>query len=430
MASPRADVALLYRRAGFGAGPAVLDAAQAAGFDATLERLLAGLSAPDDHRPALPHLSSYELISRNRGGDLYGQSVDLAAWWVEKMATTTTPLREKLTLLLHGQFPTANSKVYAPIFMYQQNETFRTLGPGPFDKLTQSLAKDPAMMIWLDTASNVREAPNENFGRELMERFTMGVGNYTQSDVREAARAFTGWGITDHSGVFVQDDSAHDFGEKLVLGHRGDLTGEDVIEIVTHTPASARWVTARMWSFLAYPVRTTDPVVTELAASYATDLDMTRLLRSILGHPWFLSPASRKGLVKQPIEWVAGALRTFELTAASFKKMGGAGFLVYALGNLGQIPFDPPSVGGWGQNEYWLSTATSVAQLDFAQSLVQVADLSPIDDVGAGSRVDALAELLGIDGWTPQSRAALTHVRHDIPSLAALALTAPEYVVN
>ena len=430
MGSPRADVALLYRRAGFGAGPSELGAAQAAGFTATLDHLVAGLSEPDDRHPAVPHLSSYDLISRNRGGDLYGQSVDLASWWVEKMATTTTPMREKLTLLLHGQFPTANSKVYAPIFMYQQNETFRTLGPGNFNTLTQALAKDPAMMIWLDTASSQRQSPNENFARELMERFTMGVGNYTQQDVRQAARAFTGWTITEHSGVFVQDDSAHDFGEKVVLGHRGDLTGEDVIDIVTHTPASARWVTARMWSWLAYPISPRDPVVAELAATYATDLDMTRLVRSILAHPYFLSPASREGLVKQPIEWVAGALRTFRLSSASFKKMGGANYLVYALSNLGQVPFDPPSVGGWGQNEYWLSTATSVAQLDFAQSLVQNADLSPIDDVGAGSRVDALADMLGIDGWTPQSRAALTRVRHDIPSLAALALTAPEYVVN
>ncbi|MCU1495542.1 MAG: hypothetical protein JWO62_3306 [Acidimicrobiaceae bacterium] len=430
MPTARQAASHLYRRAGFGASAAELDAAVAAGYEATVERLLAGLRQPDDARPALPHLSSYPKIQRGKGIDLYDESLRLVTWWLEKMATTSTPLREKLTLLLHGQFPTGNSKVYAPIFMFQQNETFRTLGPGAFNTLTQALAKDPAMMIWLDTASDVRESPNENFARELMERFTMGVGNYTQEDVRQAARAFTGWSITDRSGVFVMNEGAHDFGEKVVLGHSGDLTGEDVIEIVTHTPASARWVTARMWSWLAYPIAPSSPVVGEIAAGYASDLDMTNLLRAILTHPYFLSPASLEGLVKQPIEWVVGTMRAFRLSPASLKKVGGTGYLQYVLGNLGQIPFDPPSVGGWGQNEYWLSTASSLAQLNFAQAVVQVADLSPIGDEPVASRIDALADLLGIDGWTPQSRAALTRVRHLTPELTTLALTAPEYVVN
>lgn len=430
MVTTRQAVAHLYRRAGFGASAAELDAATAAGFDATVDRLLAGLTEPDDGRPAVPRMSTPAKIASNHAGNLYNEYLDLVDWWLEKMATTTTPLREKLTLLLHGQFPTANSKVYAPIFMYQQNETFRRLGPGAFNTLTQALAKDPAMMIWLDTATDIRQSPNENFARELMERFTMGVGNYTQEDVRQGARAFTGWSITDKSGVFVLNDWAHDYGEKLVLGHRGNLTGEDVIEIVTHTPASARWVTSRMWSFLAYPVAPSNFVVDELAAGYAKDLDMTNLLRAIFTHPYFLAPASTEGLVKQPIEWAVSTLRAFKISPGAFKKIGGNGFLQYALSNLGQIPFDPPSVGGWGNNEYWLSTAASLAQLNFAQAVAQVADLSAVDDQPVALRIDALADLLGIDGWTPQSRAALTHVRHVTPELVSLALTAPEYIVN
>jgi uncharacterized protein (DUF1800 family) len=426
----RQAVAHLYRRAGFGASGPELDAATAAGYEATVERLLAGLSAPEDDRPAVPHLSSYEAISRNRAPNLYNESLALVDWWLEKMARTTTPLREKLTLLLHGQFPTANSKVYAPVFMYQQNETFRRLGPGAYDVLTQALAKDPAMMIWLDTGTDVRQSPNENFARELMERFTMGVGTYTQEDVRQGARAFTGWTITDHSGVFTLNEWNHDYGEKVFLGHRGNLTGEDVIEIVTHTEASARWVTSRMWSFLAYPVSPHDPVVAELASSYAQDLDMTNLLRAIFLHPYFLAPAALEGLVKQPIEWVVGAMRAFDLTPASFRKSGGSGFLTYSLSNLGQLPFDPPSVGGWGTNEYWLSTAASLAQLNFAQSVAQVANVAFLEDAAGPERVDVLAARLGIDGWTPHSGAVLNRTRDQMPDLISLALTAPEYVVN
>lgn len=430
MVAPRQAIAHLYRRAGFGASPSTIETALADGYEATVERLLAGLTEPDDGRPAVPHLSSWDEIQHGHGDNLYNESVNLVDWWLEKMATTSTPLREKLTLLLHGQFPVANSKVYAPVLMYRQNQLFRTLGGGSFATLTHAVAKDPAMMIWLDTASDIRQSPNENFARELMERFTMGIGNYSQEDVRQAARAFTGWSITDRSGEWVMNDWAHDFGEKVVLGYRGNLGGEDIVEIVTHTPASARWVVSRMWSFLAYPVAPTSPDITDLVASYSADLNMTNLLRGIFLHPYFLSPASIGGLVKQPVEWVAGIMRALRLRPASWAKSGGNGYLQYALSNLGQIPFDPPSVGGWGNNEYWLSTAASLSQLDFAQSAVYVADLSEIDDAPVADRIDLLAALLGTDGWSERSVAALTKVRHLTPELTALALTAPEVVVN
>jgi uncharacterized protein (DUF1800 family) len=429
MAHLRSDVALLYRRAGFGATPAELDAAEAAGYEATVDSLINGLSSSDAAHPKLAHLSTYADLSMGKGGDTYDQYLGLIAWWLDKMAATTSPLREKLTLLLHGQFPTGFNKVGVPIFMYRQNEIFRKLGPGSFDRLTMALAQDPAMLRWLDADSDPRFAPNENFARELMERFTMGVGNYTQSDIREAARAFTGWDISP-TGTFTQHQYAHDFGEKTFLGRSGALSGEDVVRIVTSTPASARWVTARMWSFLAYPVGTHNPVVTSLAPAFHNDLNMTNLLRMIFMHPLFRSSATRTGLVKQPIEWVAGTMRALRLRSSSFHKAGGAGFLRWSLANLGQIPFDPPSVGGWGSNGYWLSTASSLAQLNFAQSVAAVANLDPIDNFAGGDRVDAVGAMLSVDSWSEHSRAALNRFRHDPQTLLTLALTAPEYVAN
>jgi uncharacterized protein (DUF1800 family) len=364
------------------------------------------------------------------GGDTWDEYTNLVAWWVEKMATTPTPLREKLTLLLHGQFPTGFSKVGVPAYMHGQNQIFRTKGGGPFDELTLALSTDPAMLTWLDLSSNQRQSPNENFGRELMERFTMGIGNYSQRDVREASRALTGWSLSYPGGRFQFNTWAHDFGEKTLLGYRGNLAGQDVIRIVTHTEASTRWIPARMWSFLAYPVSPNDPVVRDLAPGYASDLNMTNLLRAILMHPNFTSTGAQQGLVKQPIEWVAGIMRGLNLRTESFKKQGGASYLLWVLTNLGQIPFNPPTVGGWGANQYWLSTAASLAQLNFVQTVTQVANLSVIEETAGTSRVATLGDMLGIQTWTPRTNALLRHVRDDFTQLVPLALTSPEIITN
>jgi uncharacterized protein (DUF1800 family) len=314
--------------------------------------------------------------------------------------------------------------------MYRQNEIFRKLGGGTFDKLTAELSSDPAMLVWLDVSSNQRQSPNENFARELMERFTMGIGNYSQRDVKEAARAFTGWSLSYPQGAFQFDTWAHDFGEKTLLGQRGDLGAADVVRIVTHTAAAARWIPSRMWSFLAYPVEPNAPVVTELSQSFGADLNLTGLLRSILLHPNFASATAQQGLVKQPIEWVAGLMRGLNLHTKTFEKQGGAGYILDVLSNLGQIPFNPPTVGGWGNNQYWLSSASSLAQLNFAQTITQVADLSVVDEASGSSRVDALGSLLGIDSWSPKTNAILQHVRDDLDKLVPLALTAPESIAN
>jgi uncharacterized protein (DUF1800 family) len=346
------------------------------------------------------------------------------------MATTSTPLREKLTLLLHSQFPTGYDKVGMPVVMYRQNEIFRRLGPGRFDALTEQISKDPAMLIWLDTGSDLKEAPNENFARELMERFTMGIGHYTEEDVRQSARAFSGWTMSWKTGRFSLSEWNHDYGEKFFLGRRGGLTGEDVISIVTNSPASHRFIAARMWSWLAFPIRPTHPIAAEIAAGYAPDLSMTTLLRAILTHPQFTSTAARQGLVKQPIEWMAGIFRSLHVRGKSFHKWGGTEYIHGVLQDLGQVPFNPPTVGGWGQNQFWLSTASSLAQLNFARAVAEVANLSAIEDQPTSSRLEAVANLLSLDGWSNSSHAALSRVAKTPPDLVALALTAPEYLAN
>lgn len=420
----------LYRRAGFGATPAERAAGVTRGYAATAEMLLGGLHAHEPNIPAVPHLTPPSVANRGQGGNTYEEYVNLVAWWVERMARTPNPMREKLTLLLHGQFPTGFDKVGLPYYMYRQNEIFRNEGAGAFDRLTQLVSIDPAMLIWLDTGSNQRTSPNENFARELMERFTMGIGNYSQRDVREAARALTGWSLSYPEGQFQFNNYSHDYGEKIFLGYRGDLNGEDIVTIATHSDAAMRWLPARMWSFLAYPVGPGDPVVSDLAPIFAKDLNVTDLLRAILHHPAFISASARTGLVKQPIEWVAGILRAFHLSVQDFAVVGGAGYLLSVLSNLGQIPFNPPTVGGWSSNQFWLSSASSLAKLNFAQTVLQVGKFGAVEDAAGPERAPMLADLLGVDSWTPRTLTVLNRVRDDVAKLIPLALTAPENVAN
>jgi uncharacterized protein (DUF1800 family) len=344
------------------------------------------------------------------------------------MVASTNPLAEKLTFLMHGQFPTAISKVRYPVFMYRQNQIFRTMGRGSFDSLTQAIATDPAMLIWLDAASDRASDPNENFARELMERFCMGIGNYTEADVRAGAACFTGWTLDRAKGTFLFDPATHDNTPQVFLGNQNVNTGTQVIDIVTHSAASARYVPARFWSHLAYPVATTDPVVADLVPAYESDHDMTKLLQAIFEHPAFVSTAATTGLIKQPTEYVVGALRAFGLgvshLAAHTKQ------IQQTLAGLGQVLFDPPSVGGWSQNSYWLSTAAALVRWRFAQGLVRLVDLSPVADATAPARPDAAAEVLSVPGWSATTLSALRGASADPEALMVLALVSPEYVSN
>ena len=426
-------LAHLYRRAGFGATPAELEAAGKLGFGASVDKLLAGLAEADSAGSALelPHLTP--LAQANIPGfsyDDYTEFIALSTWWIDRMIVTDTPLREKLVLLLHEQFPTSYQKVGYSELMYRQNDLFRTLGPGSFDTLTQAVAKDPAMLIWLDTGTDHKAHPNENFARELMERFTMGVGNYTEQDVRHAARAFTGWTLDYTTGDFFFNLYDHDGGEKRFLGKTGRWQGQDIIDMVTQTTASSKWVVARFWSWLAYPVTTEDPVVADLTPGYKTDLNLTNLLGAILHHPSFASTRAMRGLVKQPIEYLVGTLRLLGLRTAAFSE----GTLVYLLASLGQQPFVPLNVGGWGQNQYWLSTSASNNQLSLAWNVAQYADLTEILDLNGspGAQVDAVKKLLAIDAWSDRTYRALwkTADKGSAQELLVMALVSPEYLLN
>jgi uncharacterized protein (DUF1800 family) len=429
--SDRSAIAHLLRRTGFGPTTAEVDAADARGYEATVASLL-DFSAPDPADGiALPPVSVGEptgtarsaaqrtLMARQRRADV----VALTGWWLRRMATTAHPLREKLTWFWHGHFATSVQKVQRVDFMAAQNQLFRQWGAGDFETLTLAVAKGPAMMIWLDTVTDVAAHPNENFARECMELFTLGIGNYSEDDVKEAARAFTGWKFDRTTGAFRLVPRQHDGGQKTVLGQTGDWGGEEVVRILTRTAASARFVASRVWSHFAYRVGPSDPVVDGLAAGFAADRDLAGLVRSVLLHPGFRSETARTGLVKQPVEWVLGTARVLGLPAADTR-------LVDALQALGQQPFAPPNVGGWPQNEYWVTTASMLTRLRVAAAMVAATPgpvLGPVVD--ASDRLGAAAHLLSVDGWGAATSRALSGAADDPHLLMTMALVSPEYTL-
>ncbi|MBV8235037.1 MAG: DUF1800 domain-containing protein [Acidimicrobiia bacterium] len=425
-------IAHLYRRAGFGARPDELDAAVARGYEATVDRLLA-ISTPDPAADAVavppltppqPFAAGASVAQRQAAQRaLRQEGQQLAQWWLQRMAVAANPFAEKLALFWHGHFATSVEKVRYASLMYRQNQLFRTLGAGSFEDLTQAVAKDPAMLVWLDANSDKKGHPNENFARELMELFTLGLGNYTEDDVKAAARAFTGWTFNPASGQFTLCPAQHDDGVKTVLGQTGNLGGEDVIRIAVHSDASTRFVVANVWSHFAWPVLPADPIVDSLVGAYGPDLNVGRLLRAVFLHPQFTSPQARTGLVKQPIEYVVGVVRALGLPARDPR-------LLALLQQLGQVPFAPPNVGGWPQNGYWLTTASSSGRLRLATAVVRTADLGAVKSASPAARPEAAARLLSVDGWGPATAAALAQVADDPAALVTLALVAPEYVLN
>jgi uncharacterized protein (DUF1800 family) len=414
----------LFRRAGFGASAARLDAAEQAGYAATVEVLLTpGDPVADTITP--PTLTA-PPASPPSGVD---EKTLLIVWWLQRMAAAATnPLAEKLPWFWHGHLTSSLVEVGSPYLMWAQNQLFRTHGRGDFPTLVRQITTDRAMMVYLDLLYSKKTAPNENYPRELCELFVLGrtdhtgTSPYTEADVQAASRAMTGWVLDATRTSVVFDPTRWDNTTKTFLGQTGAWSTDDIVRIVTRHPAAARRIPARLWSFFAHPVGSADPVVAELATTFAAELDLTNLLRRIFLHPAFQSATARHGRVKSPVEWVIGTYRALGMTpdAATLGH----------LRTLLEYPLHPPTVAGWPANGYWINTVSALDRARVAQAIAKVAPLAPIAALTAGERPAAIATLLGIELWSARTAAALATVQGDPISLLALALVSPEYVLN
>ncbi len=382
----------LMRRAGFGAGRDELASCAAKGYEDTVEELL--------HPGQEQRISDY--LVRRYHPELSSMMGPLAPAenWLYRMATTTTPLQEKMTLFWHGIFATGYAKVIHGKALSDQTRMFRRYGMGSFRTLLAELSKDPAMIIWLDNQDNHKDAINENFGRELLELFSMGVGNYTEEDIKECARAFTGWTIANRTYMelrsqrdsdwpygriswhFEFNPEDHDDGEKTFLGETGRFNGEDIIDIICRQPATARFIARHLYSFFVAdeppvpqwpytPPADPEAIDTLCQAYFDHDYDIAAVLKVLFNAEFFKSQSAWYTKVKSPVELVAGILRlTGEFDRPRYEILDRYNQSSY----MGQILNNPPSVEGWHQGTDWLDSGTLVERINFASQ--QIGDTS------------------------------------------------------
>lgn len=373
-------------------------------------------------------------------------SADLAriqAIWLYRMIFTSHPLAERMTLFWHNHFATSNVKVQSPLLMQRQNDLFRAHALADFRALVTAVGRDPAMLIWLDSTINRKAKPNENYAREVMELFTLGRGHYTENDIREAARAFTGWFVVRDQ--FQEMPRQHDGGTKSILGQTGNWSGDDVPGILLKQPACARFVCGKLYrDFVSETDAPSEGLIAPLASAfrdsgYQIENPVEMILRSNL----FFDASSRRRRVKSPVEFAVGTIRALEILRPTVPTAA----LAEACLRMGQSLYAPPSVAGWDAGPGWINSTAMLARANLALGLLSESDAglggrcnpwALFGDRGSGRRKDLAGffiELLAQDALEPKARqqiekAATAKNASDEAAARAvvrLILTSPEY---
>ncbi len=308
---------------------------------------------------------------------------ELQTWWLHRMAQTTRPLQEKLALFWHGHFATSLDKVKAPYMMWMQNETLRRNASGNFRTMVMEISRDPAMIQWLDNDSNRKEKPNENYARELMELFTLGEGHYTENDIKESARAFTGWGLQKRQQQYQFTPKQHDSGDKIFMGKTGPWDGGDIVNIIFDQPQCARFIVTKLWNYFAY--ENPEPEVLDGLSEILrkNNYELKPLLWKMLSCRAFYSDRSVRTQIKSPVQLVVGSYQVLQQEVPQAE--GFSRLLINILRLMGQEPFRPPNVKGWDGGLTWVTTSSLLLRYNFADFLVHgVPPQSAIGNVKAG----------------------------------------------
>ena len=309
----------------------------------------------------------------------------LREWWFREMLTTTTPLAEKMTLFWHNHFATSQQKVRFTPLMYRQHLVLRRNALGNFGSLLREVSRDPAMLIYLDGANSRKEQPHENFAREVMELFTLGEGHYSEGDIKEAARAFTGWSVDRETGEFMFRRGIHDYGNKTVLGKTGNFDGDQVIDVLLNKPEAAQFISRKLWKEFVSTTPDEREVVRLAAGFKESGYNIAKFMTAIFASDAFYAPENRAALIKSPVEFVVGTMKTFEIETANLRPF------VLASALLGQNLFSPPNVKGWPGGESWINTATLLGRKQLLDRLFKNEDKLEV----AMRSVDAMAAANG-----------------------------------
>lgn len=424
----RRDAAHLLWRTGFGATAGEIDRAVDDGLDATVERVL----SPQTESEEFEHVSTLlHRVAMNTGG-----IGDLKAWWLYRMRYSANPLVERMTLLWHDNFATSNAKVKSVEHMAAQNDSFRRHALGSFRNLLHEMARDVAMLIWLDGNANRKRHPNENFAREVMELFSLGIGNYTEADIQEAARAFTGWHVRNDRFWF--NELQHDTGQKTVFGRTGNLDGDDVIDLCLERPACPRFLAGNLLRSFVTP-EPSDEFIQRLADRIrGHGFEMQPVLAELFRSQAFFDESSRHALIKSPVDLAVGAQRTLDVRP-------NLNATADVLARLGQDLFQPPTVKGWDGGRDWISTTTMLLRMNFAAEFVGGERFGEQPDPAAiatrnGWRSDdavvsGFAELLLARDLTPEAQEELSTTFQNVSGnrderirqLVQVVMSMPEY---
>ena len=427
--------ARVLRRTGFGVTGTQVDAVAAQNWSKYVDDALGADPEADPGARATPMPSLAAPRGPGKGASLparkefnrqlSGQMAELSQWWLRRMVAVQQPVHEKLTLLWHNHFATSAQKVRFASYMAAQNQKLRSLSLGDFHTLAYAMLTDAAMMHWLDAQTNTAKAPNENLAREFMELFTLGHGNgYTEDDVRQGARALTGWVIRP-TGQTMVVPKRHDRTAKTIFGITGNFDAAGFCDAVLAQPKSPQYVAGRLWQQLASDTQPSPQALDRLVTAYGPHRDLRALTRAILTDDEFIK--SRAVMVNTPVEWLVGGIRTLRVPVDSPARLK---MVNTTLRALGQRPFYPPDVGGWPHGRVWMSTASADVRMRAASQLARAGDLSSVEDAAVDDRIDAVGYLIGVGAWTDRTVEALNPLVRKPAQLVAAAVNTPEYLTS
>ena len=423
----RAVVRLLHRGA-FGPKPDQFADALAMGSERTKQLLLSSVNATnaakDAKRSPLPELQIVDGTDRAAARqEMRRQVFEIQLWWLERMVTSSQPLVERMTWFLHGHWATSALKVKDARLMLTQNQTLRSTAFANFGDQAKLMLKDPAMLVWLDGIGSRVGHPNENLGREFLELFALGVGNYTENDVKEASRALTGWSVNYQTVTSLLRTRNFDAGSKTVLGTTANFTVDSLVDHIVSQPSCAEFLAKRIWFRMISSEKqaSTAPLVSALGANRnllnLMDASLTQLIQQ-----------TSAPLAKTPVDWAVGVMKALDISPSAMKSYQQGKLLDY-LNAMGQVPFIPPSVGGWPSGQAWFSATATQARIDLSQLLVSQANLKWLRGVPNVMRPNVLAQRLGVAAWSPTTAGALVSSSNSVNDAFVLAINSPDYLV-
>jgi uncharacterized protein (DUF1800 family) len=427
----RLETSRLFNRFGFGPRPGEYAQALKDGVELTRTRLLT-VPAVDAGAATVVEPEITDLGPRPKPNTkevvpfsiaMRYQSQQMVMWWLDRMAVSDHGLTEKMTWFWHGHWATSIQKLNYPLPMYKQNKSLRTNCLGNFATMTKAMLNDGALQFWLDGQDNTSKAPNENLGRELMELFTLGVGRYTEDDVKSISRALTGYQVARSSGDVTINQNRRDKNPVTLLGTTTTFTGDSLADFLVARDDSAQFIAERLWYRF---ISSTEDMPSSFSAKQAfASRDISAAVTAMANDSAMRD--EKYAMVKSPVEWFISACRALELTPSQLKTPNQ---LLNYLDKLGQVPFNPPNVGGWPAGEAWLSSATAQYRIAFATWLIKQSDLRVLNELRPALRSTKSADWLGVPEWSPRTQTALRSAINDPAQFALLALCSPEYLVN